>query len=66
MRKAEEADGKYYYVGHVAAFDNPTLTTKPNAVRRRYGEGHALHTETCAVRWILSCTGTLSGERLRR
>ena len=31
MRKAEEADGKYYYVGHVAAFDNPTLTTKPNA-----------------------------------
>ncbi|NEG89144.1 DUF3427 domain-containing protein [Bifidobacterium aerophilum] len=31
MRKAEEADGKYYYVGHVAAFDHPTLTTKPNA-----------------------------------
>ena len=30
MRKAEEADGKYYYVGHVAVFDNPTLTTKPN------------------------------------
>ena len=31
MRKAEEADGKYYYVGHVAAFDNPTLTTEPHA-----------------------------------
>ena len=31
MRKAEEGDGKYYYVGHVAAFDHPTLTTKPNA-----------------------------------
>ncbi|WP_236023690.1 DUF3427 domain-containing protein [Bifidobacterium miconis] len=31
MRKAEEADGKYYYVGHVAAFDHPTPTTKPNA-----------------------------------
>lgn len=23
MRKAEEADGKYYDVGHVAAFENP-------------------------------------------
>lgn len=31
MRKAEEADGKYYYVGHVAAFENPQLTTKPDA-----------------------------------
>ena len=31
MRKAEAKDGKYYYVGHVAAFDNPRLTTKPNA-----------------------------------
>lgn len=31
MRKAEEDDGKYYYVGHVTAFDHPTLTTKPNA-----------------------------------
>ncbi|PLS29222.1 RNA helicase [Bifidobacterium parmae] len=31
MRKAEEADGRYYYVGHVAAFDRPTLTTKPTA-----------------------------------
>jgi hypothetical protein len=31
MRKAEEAEGKYYYVGHVAAFDNPQLTTKPDA-----------------------------------
>ena len=31
MRKAEEGDGMYYYVGHVAAFDHPTLTTKPDA-----------------------------------
>lgn len=31
MRKAEAKDGKYYYVGHVSAFDNPRLTTKPNA-----------------------------------
>ena len=31
MRKAEEADKRYYYVGRVAAFDHPTLTTKPNA-----------------------------------
>lgn len=31
MRKAEEADGKYYYVGHVAAFGHPRLTTKPDA-----------------------------------
>ncbi|MBT1181949.1 DUF3427 domain-containing protein [Bifidobacterium sp. CP2] len=31
MRKAEENDGKYYYVGHVAAFEHPTLTTKPKA-----------------------------------
>ncbi|WP_421728436.1 DUF3427 domain-containing protein [Bifidobacterium callitrichidarum] len=31
MRKAEAADGKYYYVGHVAAVEHPQLTTKPNA-----------------------------------
>ena len=32
MRKQEEtSDKRYYYVGHVAAFDHPTLTRKPNA-----------------------------------
>lgn len=31
MRKEESKDGKYYYVGHVTAFDNPQLTTKPDA-----------------------------------
>ncbi|RSX51678.1 DUF3427 domain-containing protein [Bifidobacterium samirii] len=31
MRKHEEKDGRYYYVGHVTAVDNPQLTTKPDA-----------------------------------
>ena len=31
MRRQEEKDGRYYYVGHVAAVDDPQLTMKPDA-----------------------------------
>ncbi|MBM6700060.1 DUF3427 domain-containing protein [Bifidobacterium pullorum subsp. saeculare] len=31
MRKEEEKEGRYYYVGHVTSFTEPQLTTKPDS-----------------------------------
>ena len=31
MRKEEEQEGRYYYVGHVTSFTEPQLTTKPDS-----------------------------------